>query len=177
MSKRFGRNQKRKLKQAVADAQYNERLWADKVVAEQRTVLYEQNKNARAKYLMAEFVRQFGKNHPLYLEIFSQGFTYYMDRIHIAQMDDVSWRGRNSSQDAMLQVYEALILEPIKYGINPADERRKAMIQVKMPGLDTLAITVDAYRINSSALEYLLTNELVPHIVREARKTLRLDPQ
>lgn len=166
MSKRFGRNQKRKMREAITQAEA-------KVKDKNQEVLHLQKMhraNADAVALTEQILGEYFAGLPaktLEME-HEQDFV----RLHCVKMPQ-AFHSFCGNENAVSLIEKLLILDTIKMEVYRKELREAVVIEGGMPKGPYVAMSIDATKFMPEyAIEQLLARQFIPHLVREIKRHL-----
>lgn len=160
--KRFGRNQKRKLKEEVLNLK-------KKSISLEKEISLEKSKNDDFKYLLSLIEETFNQYFPLtetkYIsaahtpismvrqEMSSSGYDFLSEKEHIYDMTT-----------------KVLSLDTVKYKVNVDKLRNMFYLIVDTPEGSSVGWSQNFNTLPEEAIEYLLKRDLLPMLVKEIKK-------
>lgn len=166
MSKRFGRNQKRKMREAITQAEAKVKDKNQEVLHLQKT----HRANADAVALTEQILGEYFAGLPaktLEME-HDQDFV----RLHCVKMPQ-AFHSFCGNENAASLIEKLLILDTVKMEVYREDLRGAVLVQGGMPQGPYVAMSIDAMRyLPPYAIEQMLRHNFIPHLVREIKRHL-----
>lgn len=164
MSKRFGRNQKRKLREALTQAEEKLREKSKEI-----SYLNKLNEdNAYAVCLTEEILGEYFAGLPPKTLDLSQEQNYLNLSLISKPKELYDFSPKVNVQDLTRKI---LMLDTVKMEVYLDDLRKSVVVQGGMPNGPYVAMSFDAMRnLPSHAIEEMLRYNFIPHLVKEIKR-------
>lgn len=166
MSKRFGRNQKRKMRESIAEGEKNLKDKNQEI----KHLKYLNQANADAVALTEQILGEYFAGLPA--KTFEMGHDQDFVRLHSMSMPQ-SFHNFNGNESARSLTEKLMILDTVKMEVYRKELREAVVIEGGMPKGPYVAMSIDATKFMPEyAIEQLLARQFIPHLVREIKRHL-----